>query len=127
MHCVTMVTDEHSSIHIHSEHPPSTSMMHISIQVIFTAFSSAGTFWSLVQALVQFFQKFGFCARRLWKFSYQRRRQLEGTKLSKGLGVIWACVTANDAAKLYKLSNIFCVNWRKESTEETAAEETGLC
>lgn len=49
---------------------------------------------------LQFFQKFGFCAILLWKFSYQRRMQLDGMKVSPGFGVIWAWDTAKDEAKL---------------------------
>lgn len=49
---------------------------------------------------VQLFQKFGFWAILLWKFSYHRSTQLDGMKVSVGFGVICACVTAKDAAKL---------------------------
>lgn len=55
----------------------------------------------------QFFQKLGFWASLLWKFSYHLRMQLDGMKVSVGLGVIWAWDTAKEAAKLYRLSSIF--------------------
>lgn len=36
------------------------------------------------------FQKKGFCASRLWKFSYHFRITFAGMNDSDGLGVIWA-------------------------------------
>lgn len=42
--------------------------------------------------------------------SYHFRTTFAGMNISDGLGVIWAWETANDEVKLYKLSNIFCVN-----------------
>lgn len=42
--------------------------------------------------------------------SHHLRMELAGTYISEGFGVICACVNAKEDAKLYKLSNIFCVN-----------------
>lgn len=83
--------------------------------------------WKQQLLKIQFFQKLGLCASLLWKFSYHLRTQLDGMKVSVGLGTICACDTANDEAKLYKLSSILWVKCRNESTVDTAALGEGIC